>query len=67
MKLEGITTEGKNELKEQGDEWILEERWAKVGFSQVPGPWGLMRSVATGNKRWIHLKRDEDFKVMTKG
>jgi len=67
MKLEGITAEGKNELKEHGDEWILEERWAKVGFSQTPGPWGLMKSIATGHRRWVHLKYDDDLKVMTRG
>ena len=64
MKLEGITTEGKEQIKEHGDTWILIERWHEVGFSEQKGPWGYIRSISTGDKRWVHLEKDKYFRVV---
>lgn len=64
MKLEGITTKGKNKIKEHGDTWVLVERWHEVGFSERKGPWCLVRSISTGEKQWVHYDKDQDFKVI---
>lgn len=64
MKLKGITPKGKDIIQQHGEEWVLIERWAEVGFSEKKGPWCLMRAIGTGEKKWIHFERDQDFEFV---
>ena len=64
--LKGITQKGKNRVREQGTEWVIEKMQDKVVFSQELGPWWLIRPI-TGFEtasRWIRNTVDKDFEVV---
>lgn len=64
--LKGITQKGKNRVREQGSEWVIEKMNHEVGFSQEAGPWWLIRPI-TGSEtasRWIRNTHDKDFEVV---
>ncbi len=71
--LQGITAKGQQRIKEWGKDWIVAEISDTVQFSSEPGPWFFIipSDIPTNNSRgaysgsrWIHSKRDKDFKIL---
>ena len=69
MKLRGKSLKGKNSIREHGEFWTLEFEADTVIFDSRPGPWALVSPCRSddpdGHSRWIHLKEDRDFTVIS--
>jgi len=65
VSLEGISKKGKERIKQWGgDGWIVTKIADNVIFSSEPGPWLFVENGNDRASRWIHEKRDSDFKLI---
>lgn len=71
VMLVGKTLKGKNRLRESNtNTWRIVRISDKVGFSQEPGPWFLVRPcIKDSNEsqwlsRWVHSSNDKDFTII---
>ena len=68
MILKGKSLKGKNRIREHGEFWFVEVEADTVLFDPRPGPWALVVPGGPANRehsRWIHLKEDKDFIVVS--
>jgi len=69
MILKGKSLKGKNRIREHGEFWFIEFEADTVLFDPRPGPWALVAPCRSDNpdlhSRWIHLKEDKDFIVIS--
>ena len=68
MILKGKSLKGKNRIREHGEFWFIEFEADTVLFDPRPGPWALVIPGSWANRehsRWIHLKADKDFIVVS--
>ena len=63
--LEGISKKGKERIKQWGGNgWIVTKIADNVIFSSEPGPWLFVDNSNDRASRWIHEKRDRDFRII---
>ena len=64
VSLEGITKKGKERIKQWGaNGWVVTKVTDKVIFSSEHGPWLFVDNGNDRASRWIHGKRDRDFRI----
>ena len=73
VMLVGKSLKGKNRIREaKTNRWVIVRISDKVGFSQEPGPWLLVRpeherlneEESHWLSRWINEKNDKDFLII---
>lgn len=58
FKLVGISAKGKNRIRENGSLWEEHHTTSPLRSDQI-----LVKSIETGNLRWINKHNDPDFEI----
>lgn len=65
VSLEGISKKGKERVKQWGENgWVVTKISDYVIFSPETGPWLFVDNGNDRASRWIHEKRDCDFRIV---
>lgn len=65
VSLEGISKKGKERIKQRGEGgWVVTKITDKVSFSPETGSWLFVENGDERASRWIHEKRDFDFRII---
>ena len=67
IELTPKTKKGKDRISQHGNRWIVTGRQDEVIFAPGrKGPWLMLESLQTNDKRWVHETHDDNFVVTTK-
>lgn len=65
VTLEGVSKKGKERIKQWGEKgWVVAKITDRVIFSSEPGPWLFVENGNDRASRWIHERRDGDFRIV---
>ena len=67
IKLKGVSKHGKNRIQQFGTDFVVSEIRDSIQTTKhksLPGPFAMVFS-PTGDHRWIAVKNDPDFEVLS--
>jgi hypothetical protein len=64
LTVAGKSNNGHSRIGQDGKQWQIEKVQRNVNFDTRNGEWVFIRSLLTGERRWMLLNQDSDFTVI---